>query len=59
MELKIGYVVAASSSGETGMKLWKALQGTGCTLISVTLHAGFHGKDDIILTEEKNEEIIK
>ncbi len=55
--LKIGYVVVASSSGETGMKLWKALQDTGCTLIVVTLHAGFRGKDDIILTEQKREEM--
>jgi len=52
-ELNIEHVVVASSRGETGMKLWEALQGTGCTLISVTLHAGFHGKDDAFLTEEK------
>ena len=56
-ELKIQCVVVASDSGETGMKLWEALQGTGCMLISVTEHAGFHGNDDIPLTEEKKEEM--
>ena len=56
-ELKIPCVVVASDSGETGMKLWEALQGTGCILISVTEHAGFHGNDDIPLTEEKKEEM--
>jgi len=56
-ELKIQCVVVASDSGETGMKLWEALQGTGCILISVTEHAGFHGNDDIPLTEEKKEEM--
>ena len=56
-ELQIEYVVVASGSGETGMKLWEALQNAGCTLISVTIHAGFHGKDDIILKEEKKKEM--
>lgn len=56
-ELEIQYVVVASNSGETGMKLWKALHDTGCRLISVTLHAGFHGKDTVILAQEKREEM--
>ena len=56
-ELKIEHVVVASSSGETGIRLWEVLQDTGCSLISVTLHAGFLGKDDIALTEEKKEEM--
>ena len=56
-ELKIEYVVAASNSGETGLKLRNALQGMGCTLISVTGHAGFYGKDDVTLSEEKKEEM--
>ena len=56
-ELKIQCVVVASDSGETGMKLWEALQRNGCILISVTEHAGFHKKDDIPLTEEKKEEM--
>ncbi len=56
-ELKIEYVVVASNSGETGLNLWEALQGMGCTLISVTEHAGFRGKDDVPLSEEKKEEM--
>ena len=56
-ELGIEHVVVASNSGETGMALWEALQGTGASLISVTLHAGFHGKDDVRLSEEKRQEM--
>ncbi len=56
-ELKIEYVVVASNSGETGLNLWEALQGMGCTLISVTEHAGSRGKDDVPLSEEKKEEM--
>ena len=56
-ELDIEYVVVASDSGETGLNLLEALQGMGCTLISVTEHAGFHGKDDVPLSEEKKEEM--
>lgn len=56
-ELEIEYVVVASSSGRTGLALWAALQDTGCRLISVTLHAGFLGKDGIALTDERREEM--
>ncbi len=56
-ELKIKYVVVASNSGTTGMKLWETMQDSGCTLISVTEHSGFYRKDDIPLTEERKEEM--
>nr|VFJ52014.1 MAG: hypothetical protein BECKFM1743C_GA0114222_101041 [Candidatus Kentron sp. FM]VFJ66680.1 MAG: hypothetical protein BECKFM1743A_GA0114220_104221 [Candidatus Kentron sp. FM]VFK09016.1 MAG: hypothetical protein BECKFM1743B_GA0114221_100922 [Candidatus Kentron sp. FM] len=56
-ELEIEHVVVASVSGQTGIQLWEALQGTGCTVISVTEHAGFHGKDEIPLAAKKREEM--
>nr|VFK54545.1 MAG: hypothetical protein BECKTUN1418F_GA0071002_104513 [Candidatus Kentron sp. TUN]VFK57123.1 MAG: hypothetical protein BECKTUN1418E_GA0071001_104413 [Candidatus Kentron sp. TUN]VFK57907.1 MAG: hypothetical protein BECKTUN1418D_GA0071000_107112 [Candidatus Kentron sp. TUN] len=59
LELGIKHVVVASISGQTGLKFWEALQETGCTLISVTEHAGFHGKDEVALSPETREEMEK
>ena len=56
-ELNIKYVVVASISGETGVQFWQALQDTDCQVISVSVHAGFNGKDDISLSEEKKKEM--
>ncbi len=56
-ELGIKYVVTASNSGKTGLKLWHALQGTGCTLISVTEYAGSYGKDTVPLSEKTKKDM--
>ncbi|MBT8420825.1 MAG: hypothetical protein KJO08_08205 [Gammaproteobacteria bacterium] len=56
-ELGIKHVVVASVRGGTALQLWEALQDTGCTVISVTEHAGFHEKDEILLPAEKKAEM--
>jgi hypothetical protein len=40
-ELDIGYVVVASTSGETGVKVAKAFAGTGVKVVVVAHHVGF------------------
>ena len=56
-ELRIEHVVVASDSGETALRLWKVLQGTGVTLISVPEHAGYVGGDEPSITPEKKKEL--
>lgn len=56
-ELGIRYVVTASNSGTTALKLWKALQGTGVTLVSVAEHAGFSGGDKVSLSEQQRKDL--
>ena len=56
-ELRIGYVVAASNTGETALKLWNALKYMDVKLVCVTHHAGFSGGDDTHLTPEKRKEL--
>jgi len=51
-ELRIEHVVIASDSGETTLKFWEALQGTGVKLVSVCEHAGYDGGDEISIREE-------
>ena len=51
-ELGIGHVVIASDTGETALKFWEALRGTGVKLISVGEHAGYDGGDESSISEE-------
>ena len=51
-ELGIGHVVIASDTGETTLKFWEALRGTGVKLISVGEHAGYDGGDESSISEE-------
>ena len=55
-DLGIEYVVVASNSGETALRLWDALKGMGGALVSVTEHAGYAGGDSTPLSEEKRKE---
>jgi len=55
--LGVEHVVVASSSGATGLAMWRGLRGLHCNLVSVTLHAGFHGRDDTVLSDEKRTEM--
>ena len=56
-ELGIGYVVVASNSGETALKLWNALKDADVKLISIPHHAGFSGGDKQSITPEKRREL--
>jgi hypothetical protein len=51
-ELGIGHVVIASDTGETTLKFWEALRGSGVKLISVCEHAGYDGGDESSISEE-------
>ena len=51
-ELGIGHVVIASDTGETTLKFWEALRGTGVQVISVGEHAGYDGGDESSISEE-------
>ena len=56
-ELGISYVVVASNTGETALKLWEALKDSSVKLVSVTEHAGFSGGDKVFLTPERRQEL--
>lgn len=56
-ELGIRYVVVASNTGETALKLWNALRDINVKLISVAEHAGFTGEDKPSITPEKRREL--
>ena len=56
-ELKIGQVVIASDSGETTLKFWEPLKGTGVKLVSVCEHAGYDGGDESSISEDKRKEL--
>jgi len=45
-ELGIRHVVVASTSGETAVRMARALKGTRTHVVGVTYHAGFSGKGD-------------
>jgi uncharacterized protein len=51
-ELGIQHVVVASDTGQTTLKFWEALKGTGVKLISVGEHAGYDGGDESSISEE-------
>jgi len=56
-ELGIGYVVVASNSGETALKLWNELKDADVKLISILEHAGFSGGDKQSINPEKRKEL--
>ncbi len=46
LELGIGYVVVASGSGETALKVLEAFKGTYVKVVAVTYHTGFVEKSE-------------
>ena len=56
-ELRIEHVVIASDTGDTTLKFWEALQGTGVKLVSVCEHAGYDGGDEISISEEARKDL--
>jgi len=56
-ELGIKYVVVASNSGETALKLWNALKDMNVKLVSVAEHAGFSGGDKPSIIPERRKEL--
>lgn len=56
-ELGISYVVVASNTGETALKLWNSLKDINVKLVSVAEHAGFSGGDKPSITPEKRREL--
>jgi len=56
-ELGIQYMFIASDTGETTLKFWEALKGTGVNIVSVTEHAGYDGGDEIPITKDKRKEL--
>jgi hypothetical protein len=56
-DLRIEHVVIASDSGETTLKFWEALRGTGVKLVSVCEHAGYDGGDEISIREEARKDL--
>ena len=56
-ELGIGQVVVATNTGETALKVWEALQGTGVAVVAVGEHYGFWGGDSQKLLPEKRQEL--
>jgi hypothetical protein len=56
-ELGIRHVVAASNSGDTALKLWEALRGTGVHLVAVAEHAGYKGGDQPSITPEQRADL--
>ena len=56
-ELGIGHVVVASDSGETALKLWEALRGSGVKIVSVAEHAGYAGGDEPSIGPERIREL--
>lgn len=56
-ELGIGDVVIASDTGETALKFWESLQGTGVKLVSVAEHAGYGGGDGISIDEDQKKNL--
>ncbi|MDR3570066.1 MAG: pyruvate kinase alpha/beta domain-containing protein [Syntrophobacteraceae bacterium] len=46
-ELGIDYIVIASTSGHTALKFQDGLQGSKCSLVCVSSHAGFAGGDKV------------
>ncbi len=55
--LRIEHVVIASDSGETALKFWEAMRGTGVKLVSVCEHSGYDGGDEISISEEARKDL--
>jgi len=47
VELGITHVVVATNSGNTARKFWEGLHDLDMTLVAVTGHAGYSGKDEL------------
>ena len=56
-ELGIGQVVVATNTGETALKVWEGLKGTGAKIVAVGEHYGFWGGDSQKLLPEKRQEL--
>ncbi|MCE5214244.1 MAG: hypothetical protein LLF83_05940 [Methanobacterium sp.] len=56
-ELNINYIVIASASGSSGVKLAQMID--DAQIVNVTHHAGFRGGDDLEITEENSKELEK
>ena len=56
-ELGIQHLVTASGSGETALKFWQALQGTGIKIVSVAGHSGSGGGDEMSLNEAQRADL--
>ena len=54
-ELGIDYIVIASASGSSGVKLAKEID--DAHIVNVTHHAGFRGGDELEITEENRKEL--
>lgn len=52
-ELGLRYLVVASSSGDTALKLRAAVGERDMKVVCVTYHAGFHGGDDTMPAERR------
>jgi uncharacterized protein len=52
VELGIRHVVVATNSGRTARKFWEKLHDLDITLVAVTGHAGYSGKDALDITPE-------
>lgn len=59
LERGIRHVVVATTSGETGLRMSRALQGTSANLVAVSHSAGFKGPNTQELDPEKAREIEK
>ena len=55
----IKHVVVATTGGETGAVLAEALSNTGANLVAVTHSAGFKSPNDLELSDENRERILK
>ena len=53
----IEYVVVATTTGETPVKLMEKLEGKGTKLICVTYHAGYRGGDNLLLAGEYHKKL--
>lgn len=58
-EEDIRFVVVASSTGETALKLWKEIKSLDVKLVVVSLHAGFRGGDSLRMSNKIKEELLE
>ena len=56
-ELGITHVVVATNSGKTALRFWEGLRDMDITLIAVTGHAGYSGKDNLDIAPEIREDL--
>ena len=56
-DLSIEQIVVATNTGETALRLWDGIQGTGAVIVAVGEHYGFWGGDSQKLLPEKQKEL--